>query len=84
VLGRLTPRELEVLREVLGRLTPRELEVLREMASGANNASIAASLVLSERAVAKHINAIFTKLDLHEEMSTHRRVQAVLLYLGSS
>lgn len=69
---------------VLGRLTPRELEVLREMASGANNASIAASLVLSERAVAKHINAIFTKLDLHEEQSSHRRVQAVLLYLGSS
>ena len=69
---------------VLGRLTPRELEVLREMASGANNASIAASLVLSERAVAKHINAIFTKLDLHEERSSHRRVQAVLLYLGSS
>jgi DNA-binding NarL/FixJ family response regulator len=69
---------------LLGRLTARELEVLREMASGANNAGIAASLVLSERAVAKHINSIFTKLDLREEQSSHRRVQAVLLYLGSS
>lgn len=69
---------------LLGRLTPREVAVLREMASGANNAAIAASLVLSERAVAKHINAIFTKLDLHEEGPIHRRVQAVLLYLGSS
>jgi DNA-binding NarL/FixJ family response regulator len=69
---------------LLGKLTTRELEVLREMASGANNAGIATSLVLSERAVAKHINSIFTKLDLHEEQSSHRRVQAVLLYLGSS
>lgn len=68
----------------LGRLSPRELEVLREMATGANNAGIAARLFLSERAVAKHINAIFTKLDLHEEALAHRRVRAVLLYLGAS
>jgi DNA-binding NarL/FixJ family response regulator len=68
----------------LARLTPREREVLREMARGLNNAGIGAALVLTERAVAKHINAIFTKLDLHEEESAHRRVQAVLLYLGSS
>lgn len=71
-------------RGVLGRLSPREVEVLREMASGANNAGIAGSLFLSERAVAKHINAIFTKLDLQEEVLTHRRVRAVLLYLAAS
>lgn len=71
-------------RSVLARLSPRELEVLREMASGANNAGIASSLFLSERAVAKHINAIFTKLDLHEESLAHRRVRAVLLYLETS
>lgn len=68
----------------LARLSPRELEVLREMATGANNAGVAASLYLSERAVAKHINAIFTKLDLQEEALSHRRVRAVLLYLGTS
>lgn len=71
-------------RGMLGRLTPRELDVLREMAGGANNAGIAARLFLSERAVAKHINAIFTKLDLQDEALTHRRVRAVLLYLGAS
>lgn len=71
-------------RGALGRLSPRELEVLREMATGANNAGIGASLFLSERAVAKHINAIFTKLDLQEEMLVNRRVRAVLLYLGAS
>lgn len=68
----------------LARLTPRELEVLREMARGLNNAGIGESLVLTERAVAKHINAIFAKLDLHEDEALHRRVQAVLLYLGES
>ncbi len=68
----------------LARLTPRELEVLREMARGRNNQGIGRELVLTERAVAKHINSIFTKLSLHEEESAHRRVQAVLLYLGAS
>jgi DNA-binding NarL/FixJ family response regulator len=68
----------------LARLTARELDVLREMARGLNNAGIGQSLVLSSRAVAKHINSIFAKLELHEEESAHRRVQAVLLYLGAS
>ncbi len=66
----------------LDRLTPRELETLGEMAQGKNNAAIAASLVLSERAVEKHINAIFSKLGLSEEPDVHRRVKAVLLYLS--
>ena len=67
----------------IGRLSPREHEVLREMANGRNNAGIADVLTLTERAVAKHINSIFTKLDLREEESAHRRVQAVLMYLSA-
>jgi DNA-binding NarL/FixJ family response regulator len=63
------------------RLTPRELEVLGEMAQGKSNAAIAAALVLSERAVEKHTNSIFSKLGLTEEPDVNRRVKAVLLYL---
>lgn len=63
-------------------LTPREREILREMAQGKNNAAIATSLVLSERAVEKHINSIFSKLSLSEEPDVHRRVKAVLLFLA--
>jgi DNA-binding NarL/FixJ family response regulator len=63
-------------------LTPREREVLAEMAQGRNNASVAAALGLSERAVEKHINSVFSKLGLSEEPDVHRRVKAVLLYLA--
>ena len=66
----------------LEHLTPRELEVLSEIAQGKNNAAVAQSLVLSERAVEKHINSLFSKLGLTEETSVHRRVKAVLLYLS--
>lgn len=66
------------------KLTPREREVLGEMAQGKNNAAIAASLVLTERAVEKHINSIFSKLGLSAEKDTHRRVRAVLMYLGAT
>ena len=66
------------------RLTPRESEILSEMAQGKSNAAIAASLVLSERAVEKHSNSIFSKLGLSEEKDTNRRVKAVLLYLSES
>ncbi len=52
------------------------------MASGLNNAAIADALFISQRAVEKHINAIFTKLDLSREAATHHRVRAVLLYLA--
>jgi DNA-binding NarL/FixJ family response regulator len=65
----------------LDALTPRELEVLGEMAQGKSNASIAAGLVLSERAVEKHTNSIFAKLGLSEERDLNRRVSAVLVYL---
>ncbi len=66
----------------LDRLTPREHEVLELMAGGRSNAGIAAQLVVSESAVAKHINSIFTKLDLPPADSGHRRVLAVLRFLG--
>ena len=55
---------------------------MSEMAQGKNNAAIAASLFLSERAVEKHTNAIFSKLGLTEEEDVNRRVKAVLIYLG--
>ncbi len=63
-------------------LTLRESEVLSEMAQGKNNAAIAATLVLSERAVEKHINSLFSKLGLSEERDVSRRVKAVLLFLA--
>jgi DNA-binding NarL/FixJ family response regulator len=65
----------------LGRLTDREREVLSHMAQGQNNAAIAKSLFLTERAVEKHINSLFHKLDLTEEPDVHRRVMAVLAFL---
>jgi DNA-binding NarL/FixJ family response regulator len=67
----------------LQHLTPRETEILSEMAQGKNNAAVAASLVLSERAVEKHINSIFAKLALSQEPDVHRRVKAVLLFLAA-
>ncbi|GHK00326.1 response regulator transcription factor [Streptomyces sp. NPDC003753] len=66
----------------LDRLTPREREVLELMAGGRSNSGIAAELVVSESAVAKHINSIFTKLDLPKADADHRRVLAVLRFLG--
>lgn len=62
-------------------LTDREHEVLTLMATGRTNAAIAASLYLSERAVEKHINAIFRKLGLSEELDINHRVAAVLFFL---
>lgn len=63
------------------RLTDRERSVLERMAAGLSNSSIAGELHLSVSAVEKNINAIFTKLGLLEEQSTHRRVAAVLTWL---
>ncbi|WP_190209951.1 response regulator [Kitasatospora indigofera] len=65
----------------LERLTPREREVLGLMAEGRSNTAIAAALVVGDSAVAKHINSIFTKLDLPPADATHRRVLAVLRFL---
>ena len=66
----------------LAGLTPREREVLDEIAQGKSNAAVAQSLFLSERAVEKHINALFAKLGLVGEPDVNRRVKAVLLYLS--
>ena len=65
-----------------GRLTPREREVLALMAEGRSNSDIATALVVSDSAVAKHINSIFTKLDL-SAADGDRRVLAVLHFLNS-
>ncbi|MFK8023475.1 MAG: response regulator transcription factor, partial [Ilumatobacter sp.] len=62
--------------------TPREREVMGLIAEGFNNASIGARLTLSERAVAKHINSIFSKLDLGDDDEAHKRVRAVLTWLA--
>jgi DNA-binding NarL/FixJ family response regulator len=67
----------------LEHLTPREREILGEMAQGKSNAAIASTLILSERAVEKHINSIFSKLHLTEEPDVNRRVKAVLVYLAA-
>jgi DNA-binding NarL/FixJ family response regulator len=67
---------------LLRHLTPRETEVLAQMAQGKNNHAIAEALVLSDRAIEKYINVIFSKLELSGEMDLHRRVKAVLLFLS--
>ncbi|MDH6118673.1 response regulator transcription factor [Kitasatospora sp. GAS204B] len=69
-------------RDPLEKLTPRERDVLKLMAEGHSNAAIAEALVVSDSAVAKHISSIFTKLDLPAADATHRRVLAVLRFLG--
>jgi DNA-binding NarL/FixJ family response regulator len=68
----------------LRELTPRQRDVLREMAEGKNNAAIAESLFLTEGSVEKVIHSIFMKLGLTWESSVHKRVKAVILYLGET
>jgi DNA-binding NarL/FixJ family response regulator len=67
---------------LLSALTQREREILAELAQGKSNPAIAASLGLSKRAVEKHINAIFTKLELPESEDVSRRVKATLMFLA--
>jgi DNA-binding NarL/FixJ family response regulator len=67
----------------LSALTAREQDVLALMAEGRSNGAIAGRIFVSERAVEKHISNIFTKLDLPPSDSDHRRVLAVLAYLGT-
>lgn len=68
----------------LGELSPRELEILGEIAQGKSNAKIAQDLVLTKRAVEKHINAIFLKLGLSYAEDVSRRVKATLIYLAAT
>jgi DNA-binding NarL/FixJ family response regulator len=81
VVERLVARRERLARSPLAQLTEREREVLEQMAQGKNNAAIARSLFLTERAIEKHINSLFHKLDLSEEVDVHRRVMAVLAFL---
>jgi DNA-binding NarL/FixJ family response regulator len=68
-------------RDPLATLTPREMDVLRLISEGRSNTAIAGLLVVSEGAVEKHVSNIFTKLDLPQSTTDHRRVLAVLRYL---
>ena len=81
VVDALVSRRARLQSSPVARLSPRELDVLREMAQGRGNAGIARALHLSESSVEKHVNAIFTKLDLASEQQVHRRVAAVLTFL---
>jgi DNA-binding NarL/FixJ family response regulator len=87
-----TALDPEVVTELLSRrrstpldsLTPREREVLALMAEGRDNTTIAATLVITERAVSKHIGNVFLKLGLPTTDIGHRRVLAVLAHLNNS
>jgi DNA-binding NarL/FixJ family response regulator len=68
----------------LDELTAREREVLAEVAAGRSNGAVAESLFLTKRAVEKHINVIFMKLNLRESEDTSRRVKAALIYLADA
>jgi DNA-binding NarL/FixJ family response regulator len=87
-----TALDPEVVRQLMGsrsksatldRLTPREHEVLSLMAEGHSNSALAQHLSITERAVEKHVSAIFAKLDLPPSQAHHRRVLAVVTYLDS-
>jgi DNA-binding NarL/FixJ family response regulator len=81
VVENLVARKDRMERSPLAQLTERERQVLEHMAQGKNNAAIARSLFLTERAIEKHINSLFHKLGLSEEPDVHRRVMAVLAFL---
>ena len=71
-----------VAKSQLSQLTSRERELLAEIASGKSNSAIAESLVLTKRAVEKHVNSIFSKLNLPETHDVSRRVKATLIFLS--
>jgi DNA-binding NarL/FixJ family response regulator len=81
VIGQLLARNTR--NEPINRLTPRESEVLGLMAEGRSNAAIASALFVTEKAVSKHTNNIFAKLDLPPSEDDNRRVMAVLTYLSA-
>ena len=79
IVSRLVGRRRRL--DPLDELTPREREVLSLMAEGLSNAAVAARLVVTERAVEKHVTSIFAKLRLPASPDQHRRVLAVLAFL---
>jgi len=80
----LVAAKLRVERSPLAALTAREREVLAEIAKGKSNAAIADTLVLTKRAVEKHINSIFLKLSLSYSEDVSKRVKATLLFLAEA
>jgi DNA-binding NarL/FixJ family response regulator len=84
VVESLVTARSQVERSPLAELTPRELQILAFVARGHSNQAIADELVLTKRAVEKHINAIFLKLDLTEAQDVSRRVKAALIYLAAA
>jgi DNA-binding NarL/FixJ family response regulator len=82
VVERLISERARAEHSPLADLTPRELEILAFVAQGESNQGIADELVLTKRAVEKHINAIFLKLGLSESLEVSRRVKAALIYLA--
>ena len=82
VVEALVAERARVERSPIAELTPREREVLAQIAEGKSNTAIAESLVLTKRAVEKHINSIFSKLDLSEAEDASKRVKATLVYLA--
>jgi DNA-binding NarL/FixJ family response regulator len=84
VVERLVERRAQVEESPLNELTEREREVLSEVAQGKSNSAIAASLFVTKRAVEKHINAIFLKLDLADAEDVSKRVKAALMLLAEA
>jgi DNA-binding NarL/FixJ family response regulator len=84
VVESLLSRKAHEARSPLLGLTDRERDVLEQMATGRNNATIAKTLFMSERAVEKHIGAVFQKLGLVDEGEVNRRVMAVLAFLEAT
>jgi DNA-binding NarL/FixJ family response regulator len=84
VVEGLLARKAEDARSPLLGLTDRERDVLEQMAAGRNNATIAKTLFMSERAVEKHIGSVFQKLSLVDEGEINRRVMAVLAFLDAT
>ncbi|HVD88189.1 MAG TPA: helix-turn-helix transcriptional regulator, partial [Jatrophihabitantaceae bacterium] len=82
VVESLVAAENRSARSPLRRLTVRETETLAEVAKGRSNAAIAAGFHVSGRAIEKHVNSIFAKLDLADDVDTNRRVKAVLMMLS--
>jgi DNA-binding NarL/FixJ family response regulator len=80
----LVAAKVRVERSPLAGLTAREREVLAEIAKGKSNAAIADTLVLTKRAVEKHINSIFLKLNLAYAEDVSKRVKATLLFLANA
>ena len=82
IVEELVAARVQAKRSPLAELTPRELEVVGLVAQGKSNAVIADALFLTKRAVEKHINAIFSKLNLPDDSVQSRRVSVALLYLA--